>query len=185
VSVRRALAVGGVAAAGVLVAAGLADVAADRLARRALAALGSPSAEDDASRATSLRPDVLRYHLLEAEAANDRGTLAGADRAISAVEAGLVWSGDDPVARRRHAELLSRRAEITGGPDDVAAAVAAWRTLVAGDRACFECQLGLARAALLADDVAGAEQALVEATELTTTDTRPSELLAALRGATG
>lgn len=64
-----------------------------------------------AAAATDRRPDVLRYHLLEARArvAADQGTVAG----LAAVDAGLRWSPHDPIARLERARLLVARAEAT------------------------------------------------------------------------
>ena len=171
-----------VGASGVLVVAavalGVTDVAADRLAARA--AGGGQLALADARRAAELRPDVFRLHLLRAAAAEDTGTLAGVDEAITAVGAAARWTPDDPVVRRRDAEYRLRRAEITGRPDDVEAALVAWQDVVDGDRHCFECQLGLGRAAVLAGNVPRARDAWRAAAALTDVDPRPAQLLAAL-----
>lgn len=159
---------------------GVTDVAADRLAARAADGLGDPRAVADARRAAELRPDVFRLHLLEAAAAEATGTLAGVDEAIAAVATAARWTPDDPVVRRRGAEYLLRRAEITGGSQDIGAALVAWEGVVDGDRYCFECQLGLGRAAALAGDVPRARDAWQAAAALTDGDPRPRQLLAAL-----
>lgn len=174
-------ALGGVAAA-VLAMAGVADVAADRLARRAVDALGTPAAVEDARRAAALRPDEVRLHLVAAAASSSLDTLAGVDAALDAVGDAAAWSPRDPIVRQRNAELLSRRATITGADEDAVHAAAAWQALVADDPHCFACQLGLGDAAAGADDAATAEQAWLAADRLTDRDPRPATRLRDLYG---
>lgn len=107
-----------VAAAALL--AGVADVAADRYARRSADALaagdGSAAASASAS-ALRLRPDQVRLHLLDGRArvADEQGIVAG----LEAVDGALAISSGDPVARRERARLLVARAEATRAPAHV------------------------------------------------------------------
>lgn len=172
------------AAAVAVIVSGVTDIAADRLARRAVDRLGTVAAVADAERAADLRPDLIRLQLLEAAAAEATGTLGGTDQAIASTERAGEWSPRDPVVRLRLAIYRSRRAEITGVDDDVAAALVAWQDLAGTDPNCFECQLGLGRAAAMADDAALAEAAWRRAVTLTDDDPRPAELLRELDEAT-
>jgi O-antigen ligase/Tfp pilus assembly protein PilF len=144
-----------VVAVGVL-AAGVLDVAADRRARALLAhgASALPS---------HLRPDALRYHLVEARAAEDAGRL---DAAIAAVDDGLDVSGRDPVARSERARLLLEQARATRAPADVAAARAALERVAHDDPRNAEVALRLGVARALAGDEAGAERAWRKAERL-------------------
>jgi O-antigen ligase len=180
---RRVLAGAGAVAAVVAVVAGLTDVAADRLAKRGADAIGTAAGLADARRAVELRPDVVRYHLLKAAAADATGTLAGVDASVAATVDAAKVSGHDPIVRLRHAEALSRRAAITGAPVDVDRALEAWIDLVGEDAHCFACQLGLGRAAAAAGDADTAGRAWRAAAALTTTDPRPATLLAELERA--
>lgn len=171
-----------VAAAGVatvaMFGAGVLGVAADRAAGRAVSQRGD-AALVSARRAVELRPDVVRYRLLVAAAARATGTLAGVDEAIAASERAVVLSPHDPIARQTLAGLLSQRARITGRADDTAAALAAWRDLVADDPLCFACQLGLGSAAAAAGDVTLATDGFGAAADLSRPgDTRAADALA-------
>lgn len=146
----------GMLAALALVAGGL-DVAADRRARQAVDALARDDtvrAVEHARAATGLRPDVLRNHLLLAITleADDQGALA----AIGAVDDALDLSPGDPVARRRRAALLVRRAGATLVPTHVAAARTYLEELLAGDPLDAGLHRLAAAAAALGGDAAGA-----------------------------
>ena len=155
----------GVASAALLVV-GVLDVAADRLARTALRDNDPRSAIDSAERAVSLRPDNMRYHLVAAEVHLDRGTLADIDRAISHARRATDWSPDDPFATDELATAMSRRAVVTGDPDDVAKALTEWQRLVSRDPHRAAWQLLLGRAAALAGDRQLARQAWTVAGDL-------------------
>lgn len=134
-----------------------------------------------ARRATDLRPDVIRYHLLVSALAGDQGTLAGIDESIAAADDALDISPHDPVARRAAARARTARAMTTGEPHDIAVALAAWRALVDDDPLCYECLLGLGSAAALADDADAAQQAWVRAERLARSgDDRAADALARL-----
>ncbi len=145
---------------------GVLDVAADRLARTALRSTDPDAAIDAARRAVSLRPDDIRYRLVAAEVALDRGTLSDVDRAITEARRATDWSLDDPFATDELATAMLQRAVITGNPEDKSAALAHWQQLVARDphRASWQLQLG--RAAALADVTSVARQAWTIAADL-------------------
>jgi tetratricopeptide (TPR) repeat protein len=157
--------------------AAVADVAADRAARVAVERLGTPEAVESAERAAKLRPDVVRYHLLLASASQALGTRRGVDQALEAVGSAQAWSPRDPVVVRRQAELLTRRARITGSPPDLDAAIDAWAALVAADPVCRLCQLGYGDATADAGDATSAERAWRAADELTDRDPSAAERL--------
>ena len=131
---------GALVAAGAL--AGVLDLAADRLARRAVET-SNPAAAVLYGAAASPRPDVVRYHLLAAAANETIGTLRAVDDAVAATSRALHASPGDPIARQRHAAALLHRAEITGASLDGTRAVDVDHVLADGDPACFECLLGL------------------------------------------
>ena len=178
-----------IGAGGALVAAaamaGVLDLAADRLARRAVETSSPSAAAVDAERAASLRPDVVRYHILAAAAYESIGTLRAVDDAVAATSRALDVSPGDPIARQRHAAALLHRAEITGTALDGTRAADAYDALADGDPACFECLLGLGRAHALQGDADGAERAWVRADALTERDHRPATWLARLYGQQG
>jgi O-antigen ligase len=107
------------AVAVVALTAGSLDVLADRQGNLAVHDLDrhdTAAAVEHAQRAVDLRPDVLRNHLLLAIAleADDQGTVA----ALHAVDDALRIA-PDPIAQRRKAELLVRRADATRVPDHI------------------------------------------------------------------
>jgi O-antigen ligase len=178
---RRVLGTVALALAALAAAAGIADVAADRLARRAVdAGSDRDAAVADARRATELRPDDLRYRIVAAQVLSERGTLADVDEALRQARAGLRWSPNDPIVRDQEAALLLQRATITGDPADTAASLDAWRRLTALDpyRSAWQVQLG--RAAALAGEVDLARTAWTTAVDLDPADTTAATLLAAL-----
>jgi len=152
------------AAAGAVVAlaAGILDVAADRVARRTLAAIADDRPTDGGA-AARLRPDAVRYRLVAARA-HLAGTAPGSRRqALAELDRALDVSPKDPVAGAERARLLLDRARLTGDSADVAAARAALQTLVRLDPRNAELQLRLGIALDLAGDARGAERAWREA----------------------
>ena len=153
-------------AAGALLVAGALDVAADRTARRLLAAVAEGRPVTHPAAAARLRPDVLRYHLVAARA-EEASTAPGAQRrALSQVERALELSPRDPVASSERARLLLDRARRSAAPGDVRAARAALEELSRRDprNALNLLRLGLARE--LAGDGRGAERAWLDAERL-------------------
>ena len=176
VSGRVAAVTAGAVATAVFVA-GAVGLAADRAARRAT---GRPPAEAlvHARRAAELRPDIIRYDLLVAAAATATGTLAGIDEAIEAAERAVDTSPHDPIARRTLAQARLDRARVTGDDADTAAAVSAWRSLVADDPHCQQCHFGLGMAAALGGDSRLAAASLERADALSRPgDTRAADAL--------
>jgi O-antigen ligase/Flp pilus assembly protein TadD len=178
--VRRASAVAVLALAPFALVAGSLDVAADRLARRAMADDLRAGAIDAAERAVALRPDELRYRMVAADVLSRRGTVADIQHAIEHTEAALDWSPHDPVAVDRHASLLLDRAGITGDPGDIALALRTWSELVARDPNRARWQLQFGRAAALAGKDALARACWVVAADLAPDDPTPGQLIAAL-----
>jgi O-antigen ligase/cytochrome c-type biogenesis protein CcmH/NrfG len=169
-----------VVAAAAVVAGGF-GVAADREAARAADALSAgegPVAVEAATRATELRPDVLRYHLLLARAlvADDRGTVA----ALAAADDALEQSPGDPVAQRERARLLVARAAATSVPAHVTAAQRELRGLLADDPVNADLWRLLGEADVLAGDPTAAEQAWRRAEHLAPRDPGPPADLAEL-----
>lgn len=177
----------------VALTAGIADVAADRLARTALSegasvtangstgavtAAAQQRATEAAERAVSLRPDNIRYRLIAANVEVRRRTLAGLDAAIAHADRALSWSPLDPMAADAHASFQLERAVITGTQTDIGAALREWTILVGRDPVRARWQLQLGRAAALDGDVPRARQAWNAASELAP-DNRLSEALLA------
>jgi Flp pilus assembly protein TadD len=138
----------------VALAAGGLDLAADRHAHAAIDALragDTADAVDHARTAVDRRPDILRNHLLLAAAleADDRGIVV----ALAAVDDALDLSPGDPVAQRRRAELLVRRAAATLVPDHAADARTYLEARLADDPHNATLQLLAGNAARLAGDV--------------------------------
>jgi O-antigen ligase len=154
------------ATSAVMLVAGVLDVAADRLARTALRSGQHDVAISSADRAVSLRPDNIRYRLVAAQTHLDRGTVADIDAAIAAARRATTWSADDPFAVDELATAMSQRAAVTGGADDVAAALAQWQRLVERDPRRARWQLQLGRAAALAGDTNTARRAWTVAADL-------------------
>lgn len=186
---RRAVAATALLLAPLALAAGVLDVAADRLARRSLdlADTDLTTAIETAARAVALRPDNVRYRMVAGELSARTGTLAGIDAARFQAERALAWSAGDPIAGDARATFLLERARITGEGSDVEAALSAWRTLVERDPVRARWQLQLGRAAALANDIELARQAWTTAADLAPNDPTAGRLLAALgtAGSTG
>jgi O-antigen ligase len=163
-----------------LVAGGL-DVAADRSARKAVDALASGAtarAYDAAKDASARRPDEVRLHLLEAQAAieDQRGSLV----ALEAVSRALDRSHDDPVARLERATLLVARAQATLVPDHIDHARGEVDNMVRHDPHNAELLLLAGQAARLDGDVPAAIDAWTRAEQLAPRRAAPAASLALL-----
>ncbi|MCB1000614.1 MAG: O-antigen ligase family protein [Acidimicrobiales bacterium] len=180
---RRAVGTAAATLATVAFAAGALAVAADRLARSAIAAPALDAAVRDADRAVDLRPDDLVLRSVAVRVHLERGTLADVDTALDHADAALRWSPLDPIALDDRAGVLLARAKITGGRDDVDAALAAWRDLVALDPVRARWQIELGRAAALAGDADLARRSWQRALELRPSDPAARALLDALEEA--
>ncbi|HYD09765.1 MAG TPA: O-antigen ligase family protein [Acidimicrobiales bacterium] len=150
-------AIAGVAAAITLVVGGL-DVLADRAARNG-----------DGARAADLRPDALRYHLVEAAEHRVVGDEAGA---LAALDRALDVSPDDPVVRSERADVLLEL--------DPARALDALEDLVDDDPRNAEVLLRLGLARLRNGDRDGARAAWLDAERLASDSTAATENLARL-----
>lgn len=158
-------ALAGVAAVVVFVAGAL-DVAADRRARRTIAAIADSRPVVDGAAAARLRPDAVRYRLVAA-----RAFVAGAGpgarrKALAQLDRALDVSPGDPVAGAERARLLLQQARRTGDVADVAAAVSGLEALIGHDPRNAELLLRLGIALDLAGDAAGAEKAWLAAERL-------------------
>jgi tetratricopeptide (TPR) repeat protein len=163
----------------IALAAGIADVGADRAARDAVDALADGDTDralDAATRATSLRPDELRLHLLEGRAAiaDERGTLV----ALAAVDRALDRSPDDPIARLEQASLLVDRARATLVPEHIERARTAVLELQQRDPHNAALWLLAGHAARLAGDTEAAESAWLRAEHLAPRSPAPAAALA-------
>jgi O-antigen ligase len=174
----------------VMLVGGVLDVAADRLARTALqppsgtvgrGTVGGTVAIDSAERAVSLRPDVIRYRLVAAQAHLQRGTIADIDAAIAESRRATDWSPNDPFAVDELATAMSQRAVATGTAGDVGGALAQWQRLVERDPHRASWQLALGQAAALAGDTDLARAAWTIADDLG--EPQAAQLLAALAAA--
>jgi O-antigen ligase len=154
----------GVLAVVALVAGGL-DIAADRRARHSLMALASPTAAP-VKPASGLRPDALRYRLVDARVHEAAGTPAGLGAAIDDLDAALDLSPLDPVARSERARLLLDSARRGDDAGDLARARRVLEGLADDDPRNAEVLLRLGLARALTDDDAGAESAWLAAERL-------------------
>ncbi|MGQ0617293.1 MAG: O-antigen ligase family protein [Acidimicrobiia bacterium] len=174
------------AVAVVALVAGGVELVADRHARTAAAALrrgDATRAAREAAAAAGLRPDVARYHLLEARAAvaADQGTLAG----LAAVDRALVLSPGDPIVLRARAGLLVDRVRATRVPAHAAAARSEITRLLQDDPFNGDLWLQAGAAAELEGDEAGAEGAWSRAERLAPRSPAPGVNLALLYLAQG
>jgi hypothetical protein len=176
----RPIAVGALILAPVALVAGVLDVAADRLAHRAVADTDASGSIDGAERAVDLRPDSLRYRMVLAEMLARRSTLADIDAAIHQADLAVDWSPRDPIAADVHASFLLDRANVTGQPADIGNALHAWQHLVDRDPLRARWQLQLGRAAALAGDTSAARVAWTIADDLSPDDSTAADLLRAL-----
>ena len=153
--VRRGVAAVAGALAVVALAAGVLDVIADQRAKRTLATV----ANDRPAHASvaRLRPDQVRYRLIDAQAHAANGSSHGLAAAIADVDHALRVSPRDPVARREKGRLLLAVARLH--PERAAPANAArayLERLVADDPRDAEVLLRLGVARDLAGDQPGA-----------------------------
>ena len=150
---------------------GVTDLAADHLVNRA-------TIEDlsDYEAAVSLRPESIRYQLLAANAFQP----ADLDQAIRHIDQAHAISPGDPIIAIRRGELISARAALTGGADDVAVALATWRKLATTDANHPTVQLALGVAEIAAGNEAAAEAAWERAEVLAPWSPEPSHNLAIL-----
>ncbi len=153
------------AAAVLALVAGALDVAADRVARRTLAAVAD-SRPVDADAAARLRPDAVRYRLVAARAYEAATTPGARAKALAQLDRALDISPGDPVAGAERARLLLNRARLTADEADIAAARSSVQTLVRHDPRNAELQLRLGIALDLSGDEAGAERAWLVAERL-------------------
>jgi tetratricopeptide (TPR) repeat protein len=86
-----------------------------------------------ADKAVSLAPDNIVIRLAAAEIDGDSETLAGVDRGLSELSAGLSISPSDPVLGQESGALLVARAELTNSPADWRRCLAALTLLVRSD----------------------------------------------------
>ena len=154
------------AAAAAALAAGVLDVAADRRARAALAAVARQEPVGDPAAAARLRPDAVRYRLVAARAEAAGTAPGGLGRALDHVERALDVSPRDPVARSERGRLLLARARRSGDRADARAARRGLEALARDDPRNAETLLRLGLARDLDGDSAGAERAWLEAERL-------------------
>jgi O-antigen ligase/cytochrome c-type biogenesis protein CcmH/NrfG len=152
------------ALAGATVVAGIADVAADRLARRTLATATS-SGRDEPASAAGLRPDQIRYRLVAARVLERQGA-AGLTSALLQIDRGLHVSPRDPVVRHERARLLLARARASGSATELAAARTALVHLAHDDPRNAEVLLRLGLVQQLTGHDAAAERAWLAAERL-------------------
>ncbi len=155
----RSIAVVAVAIGVVALTTGVFDVAANRLARDALAASAngdSAAAQSLAARAVRLRPDALSYRMTSVQVLLAAGTVTATDAALNGARAARDWSNNDPIATDLWASSLLQRAIQTGAATDTDAALVAWTALVERDpdRGRWQLQLGSAAAAAGDTDLA-------------------------------
>jgi Flp pilus assembly protein TadD len=144
----------------VALAAGFTDIVADHRARIAVDASGRGDFEAalvEAERAASLRPDIVRLHLLEAQVALDAGR--GTVVALRAADAAHDVSPRDPIVRLRTLTLLVDRAEATLLGKDATEARTEVDRAVRDDPYNAELRVLQGRAARLDGDEQAAEQA--------------------------
>jgi O-antigen ligase len=164
------------ALAAVALVAGSLDVAADHSAKTALDELGSGqvrAALVDADRAAARRPDVVRYHLLAARAA-EAARPTELTEAIRRVDDALAVSRRDPVALAQKAHLLVEQASQSGLTGDISSARAYVQRLVDDDPNNADLELQLGTVAALAGDGPAATRAWTAAERLAPTSPAPA-----------
>ena len=150
---------------------GVAGVVADRRAEQAVQAMGNGDdrgALAAAHAATTWRPDVVRYHLLDARVRSNAGE--GAISSLDAVDSALAVSPKDPIARLARVRYLVARAVATEVPAHARLARASADQLLEDDPVNGALWRLAGDAARLDGDRAGAERAWSRAEQL-----RPSE----------
>jgi Flp pilus assembly protein TadD len=132
----------------------------------------------DAQRASSLRPDLVRVHLLEAQVALAAGR--STVDALRAVDDAHDVSPRDPIVRLRTLTLLVDRAEATSIASHAREARAATDEAAHDDPFNAEIRVLQGRAAYLDGDAAAAEQAWHIAEDLAPRSPVPAADLALL-----
>lgn len=164
----------------VFLVVGVLDVMADRSVRTALSSDVLVEAEAATSRATSLRPDSIRYWVVFGAVVAGTGGDEELLIAIERIDRALRISPEDPILRSRKAEYLLERARLSGADSDVGAALSAWSDLVAYDPNNAQYQLQLGVAAVVARDAETAESAWLQAEWLSPSSTAATVNLATL-----
>jgi len=162
-----AVALAVVASASLLV--GVADVAADR-------AIADAIERDDlgrADRATRLRPDSFRTWLVAASVAASGGSPDDLGLAVDRIRRARTISPGDPRLAELEAGYLTSWAARSWSPEILTAALDAWDRRLEGDPLNARIWLGAGSTRVLAGDVQGAEQALLEAADLAPRDATP------------
>jgi Flp pilus assembly protein TadD len=147
-----------------LVAGGL-DVAADRRAKQSLLAVAGDRPAVTAP-ASELRPDAVRYHLVDARVHESLGTSSGLDAALEDLDQALHLSPLDPLVRSQRTRLLLERARRHDDPAGIGVARQALEDLAVDDPRNAEVLLRLGLIRSLAGDGPGAEAAWLEAERL-------------------
>ena len=168
---------------GMVLVAGVLDIAADHTARSALEASAQGRGEvaiAEADRAIDLRPDSIRYGFVAATVAAKPGTVEGLGVAIDRIDATLDVSPRDPILLATRAGFLLDMARLTGASTDFEAARTSWRSLSTGDpnNAQYRLEFGIALAA--SGDLEGAEAEWIATADLAPTSAVPWTNLAAL-----
>lgn len=181
-----AVAAGGLAVAAFVV--GMLDVAADHKVKAALNASATGrhlEALELADAARRLRPDSIRYGLVAATVAAQSGDVAGTGAAVDRIEVTLNRAPGDPILRATQARMLLDLARMTGSPNDLTTALAAWADLVTDDPNNAQHHLQYGLALTLSGDVSGAAQAWLLAENLAPASPVPATNLAILYLDTG
>jgi tetratricopeptide (TPR) repeat protein len=164
---------GSVAVVSVIV--GTLDVLADH---RVLDSQRNPAAAASATdRATTLRPDSIRYWLAAADARAGDGELQAASGRI---DRALSISPLDPILLATKGRILLAIADSTGSEDDVERVVVFYEDLLAVDPNNGQNQLRAGTAFAMAGALGDAEEAFLVAAELAPTSAVPPSNLARL-----
>ena len=160
--------------------AGTLDVLADH---RVLEAQRHPEVASAATdRATTLRPDSIRYWLAAADARAGDGQLQAAGGRI---DRALTISPLDPILLATKGRILLAIADSTGSDDDINRVVTFYEELLAVDPNNGQNQLRAGTALVLAGAVDDAEQAFVAAADLAPNSAVPLSNLARIYLASG
>jgi O-antigen ligase len=159
----------------VAVIGGTLDVVADHL---VLDSQSNPGVATDATdRATSLRPDSIRYWLAAADARAGSGDLPAA---AGRLDRALTISPLDPILMATKGRILLAIADSTGSGEDIERAVAFYEELIAADPNNAQNQLRAGTAFALAGAPDAAEDAFQVASDLAPTSAIPLSNLARL-----